>query len=57
MSKRITDMATEFGISTDEVMGLLRQMDVAVRGPTSSLSDDQVSRVRARWEREKRSRI
>ncbi|HJQ21595.1 MAG TPA: translation initiation factor IF-2 [Gemmatimonadaceae bacterium] len=31
-------------------------MDVAVRGPTSSLSDDQVARVRARWEREKRSR-
>ncbi|HMC54916.1 MAG TPA: translation initiation factor IF-2 [Gemmatimonadaceae bacterium] len=56
MSKRVTDMATEFGISTDEVMGLLRQMDVAVRGPGSSLSDDQVSRVRARWEREKRSR-
>ena len=56
MSKRITDMATEFGISADEVMGLLRQMDVAVRGPTNSLSDDQVSRVRARWEREKRQR-
>ncbi|MEX2154068.1 MAG: translation initiation factor IF-2 [Gemmatimonadaceae bacterium] len=37
-------------------MGLLRQMDVPVRGATSSLSDDQVSRVRARWEREKRSR-
>jgi translation initiation factor IF-2 len=49
-------MATEFGISADEVMGLLRQMDVAVRGPASSLSDDQVARVRARWEREKRSR-
>src|SRR5437867_3742729 len=49
-------MAGEFGISADEVMGLLRQMDVVVRGPTSSLSDDQVSRVRARWEREKRQR-
>ncbi|HEY8174864.1 MAG TPA: translation initiation factor IF-2 [Gemmatimonadaceae bacterium] len=56
MSKRVTDMATEFGLTTDEVMGLLRQMDVAVRGPTSSLSDDQVSRIRARWEREKRHR-
>lgn len=56
MSKRVTDMATEFSISADEVMGLLRQMEVAVRGPTSSLSDDQVSRVRARWEREKRQR-
>src|SRR5688572_12060787 len=49
-------MAGEFGITADEVMGLLRQMDVPVRGVTSSLSDDQVARVRARWEREKRSR-
>ena len=56
MSKRVTDMAGEFGISADEVMGLLRQMDVAVRSPTSALSDDQVARIRARWEREKRQR-
>src|SRR5205085_11940631 len=56
LSKRVTDMATEFGLSADEVMGLLRQMEVPVRGATSSLSDDQVARVRARWEREKRSR-
>src|SRR5688500_2626408 len=49
-------MAVEFGISTDEVMGLLRQMDVPVRGATSTLSDDQVARVRLRWEREKRQR-
>ncbi len=56
MSKRVSDMATEFGISADEVMGLLRQMDVPVRGATSTLSDDQVARVRLRWEREKRTR-
>src|SRR5687767_4702641 len=56
LSKRVTDMAGEFGISADEVMGLLRQMDVPIRGATSLLSDDQVSRIRARWEREKRSR-
>jgi translation initiation factor IF-2 len=49
-------MAGEFGISADEVMGLLRQMDVPVRGATSVLSDDQVARIRARWEREKRQR-
>jgi translation initiation factor IF-2 len=49
-------MAVEFGISTDDVMGLLRQMDVPVRGVTSALSDDQVARVRLRWEREKRQR-
>ena len=56
MSKRVSDMAVEFGISTDEVMGLLRLMDVPVRGATSALSDDQVARVRLRWEREKRQR-
>jgi translation initiation factor IF-2 len=49
-------MAVEFGISTDDVMGLLRQMDVPVRGATSTLSDDQIARVRLRWEREKRQR-
>ena len=56
MSKRVSDMAVEFGISPDEVMGLLRQMEVPVRGATSTLSDDQVARVRLRWEREKRTR-
>ncbi len=57
MSKlRVHDMAGEFGISADEVMGLLRQMDVHVRSHLSPLTDDQVARVRARWEREKRAR-
>jgi len=53
---RVHDMAGEFGISADEVMGLLRQMDVHVRSHLSPLTDDQVARVRARWEREKRVR-
>ena len=57
MSKiSVTGMAEEFGIPTDEVMAMLRSMDVPVRGPSTPLSDDQVARVRARWEREKRSR-
>ena len=57
MSKlRVHDMAGEFGISADEVIGLLRQMDVPVRSHLSLLTDDQVSRIRARWEREKRVR-
>jgi translation initiation factor IF-2 len=53
---RVHDMAGEFGISADEVMGLLRTMDVPVRSHLSPLTDDQVARVRARWEREKRVR-
>src|SRR6185503_9228354 len=53
---RVHDMAGEFGIPADEVISLLRQMDVPVRSHLSLLTDEQVARVRARWEREKRSR-
>ncbi|MCU0626017.1 MAG: translation initiation factor IF-2 [Gemmatimonadaceae bacterium] len=40
----------------DEVIAMLRSMDVPVYGAQSALTDDHVSRVRARWEREKRAR-
>jgi len=53
---RVHDMAGEFGISSDEVITLLRQMDVPVRSHLTLLTDDQVARIRARWEREKRVR-
>jgi translation initiation factor IF-2 len=53
---RVHDMAGEFGISSDDVISLLRQMDVPVRSHLSLLTDDQVARIRARWEREKRAR-
>ncbi|HET7583290.1 MAG TPA: translation initiation factor IF-2 [Gemmatimonadaceae bacterium] len=53
---RVHDLAGEFGISSDELMNMLRQMDVPVRSHLSQLSDDQVARLRARWERDKRAR-
>ncbi len=53
---RVHDMAGEFGITTEEVIDLLRKMDVPVRSHLTLLTDDQVSRIRARWEREKRAR-
>ncbi|MCR4340321.1 MAG: translation initiation factor IF-2 [Gemmatimonadaceae bacterium] len=57
MSKlRVHEMAAEFGISSEEVLTLLRQMDVPVRSHVSALTDDQIARLRARWEREKRAR-
>ena len=57
MSKlRVHDMAGEFGISSDEIVTLLRQMDIPVRSHLSLLTDDQIARLRARWEREKRAR-
>ena len=43
-------------MSIGEVINLLRQMDVPVRSHLSMLTDDQVARIRARWEREKRAR-
>ena len=57
MSKlRVNDLAGEFGISADEVVTLLRTMDIPVRSHISPLTDDQIARIRARWEREKRAR-
>jgi translation initiation factor IF-2 len=53
---RVNDLAGEFGISSDELMTMLRSMDVPVRSHLSLLSDEQIARLRARWEREKRAR-
>ncbi|MGI8843663.1 MAG: translation initiation factor IF-2 [Gemmatimonadaceae bacterium] len=53
---RVHDLAGEFGISSEELVNMLRQLDVPVRSHMSELTDDQVSRLRARWEREKRAR-
>jgi len=51
---RVHDLAAEFGVASDELMKLLREMDIFVRSHLSALEEDKVSRVRARWEREKR---
>ncbi|HUF31079.1 MAG TPA: translation initiation factor IF-2 [Gemmatimonadaceae bacterium] len=53
---RVHDLAGEFGIPSEELINMLRQLDVPVRSHMSELTDDQVSRLRARWEREKRAR-
>ena len=54
---RVTDLATEFGISAEEVVAMLRAADVVVRSHITPLTDDQVARARTRWEREKRTQI
>ncbi|MGH7559969.1 MAG: translation initiation factor IF-2 N-terminal domain-containing protein, partial [Gemmatimonadales bacterium] len=53
---RVQELATELGVPTDQLMGLLKDMHVFARGPQSALEDDQVAAVRVRWEREKRKR-
>jgi translation initiation factor IF-2 len=52
----VGELANEFGMPSEEVASLLRQMDIPFRSHVSLLTDDQVARVRARWEREKRAR-
>ncbi|MFN5152978.1 MAG: hypothetical protein ACK5ED_01150, partial [Gemmatimonadota bacterium] len=52
----MSELATEFGISADEVLGMLRSMEIAARTPASPLTDEQVARARVRWERDKRHR-
>ncbi len=57
MSKlSVGELGNEFGVSAEEVVALLRQMDIPIRSHMSMLTDDQVARIRARWEREKRAR-
>ncbi len=51
---RIQDLAAEFGISSEQLMGMLKEMDIFVRSHLTPLKDEQVSLVRARWERDKR---
>ncbi len=54
MSMRVHDIAAEFGVTSEELIATLREMDIFVRSHLSTLEDDKVSRVRARYEREKR---
>jgi len=50
----VHDLAAEFGIPSDQLLGMLREMNIFVRSHLSALEPDQVSAVRVRWEREKR---
>ncbi|MEO8478385.1 MAG: translation initiation factor IF-2 [Gemmatimonadota bacterium] len=51
---RVHDLAAEFGIPSDQLLGMLREMNIFVRSHLSALEPDQVSAARVRWEREKR---
>ena len=54
VKSRVHDLAAEFAVPVEQLMGLLREMNIFVRSHMSSLEPDQVSAVRVRWEREKR---
>ncbi len=51
---RIHDLAAEFGIPSEQLVGMLKELDIFVRSHLSPLKDEQVALMRARWEREKR---
>ena len=51
---RVHDLAAEFGIAPERLLGMLKDMNIFVRSHMSALENDQVSAVRVRWEREKR---
>jgi len=51
---RVHDLAAEFGIDAEQLLTLLRDMNIFVRTHLSALEPDQVSKIRLRWEREKR---
>ncbi|HPF62523.1 MAG TPA: translation initiation factor IF-2 [Gemmatimonadales bacterium] len=51
---RVHDLAAEFGIPSEQLLGMLREMNIFVRSHLSALEPDQVSAARVRWEREKR---
>src|SRR5205809_276826 len=54
MTTRIHDLAAEFGISSEQLLGMLKELDIFVRSHLSPLKPEQVALMRARWEREKR---
>jgi len=51
---KVQDLAEEFGVSTRDLLPMLRDWGVLARGGTSILEDSQVATVRVKWEREKR---
>jgi translation initiation factor IF-2 len=51
---RIHDLAAEFGISSEQLISMLKELDIFVRSHLSPLKPEQVALMRARWEREKR---
>ncbi len=51
---RVHDLAAEFGVPVEQLMGTLREMNIFVRSHMSALEPDQVAAVRVRWERDKR---
>ncbi len=51
---RVHELAAEFGVSSEQLIQSLKEMNIFVRSHLSALESGQVSAVRVRWERDKR---
>ena len=51
---RVHDLAAEFAVSAEQLMTMLKDMNIFARTHMSALEDAQVSAIRVRCEREKR---
>ncbi len=51
---RVHELAAEFGVSSEQLMQALKDMNIFVRSHMSALETAQVSALRVRWERDKR---
>jgi len=51
---RVHELAAEFGVSSEQLIQTLKEMNIFVRSHLSALETGQVSAVRVRWERDKR---
>ncbi len=51
---KVQDLAKEFGLSSSELLPMLRDWGMQVRSGASALEDGQVATARVKWEREKR---
>src|SRR5229473_1546930 len=50
-TSRIQELAAEFGVSSEQLIGMLKEVDIFVRSHLSPLKPEQVALMRARWER------
>src|SRR5260370_11920157 len=48
------ELAAEFGLPSEQLVGMLKELDILVRSHLSPLKPEQVALMRARWERDKR---
>ena len=52
---RVYEVAEDFGVDSKQLIHMLHEMDVRVRSHMSSVTEDQIARLHARLERERRT--